>query len=66
MNATEFTNWHKSTRSPNNNNCVEVGSAPGKRGIRDTKIGEASPVLSIGDSQFGTLIDSIRAGRFDR
>jgi hypothetical protein len=41
-----FTHWRKSTYSnlcPEN--CVEVGAAPGRRAVRDTKVGASSPIL---------------------
>lgn len=33
----QVTNWRKSTRSANANNCVEVGSTADVVAIRDTK-----------------------------
>ncbi|WP_237710438.1 DUF397 domain-containing protein [Saccharopolyspora spinosa] len=33
-----FTNWRKSAKSLHNpEQCVEVGTAPGQTGVRDTK-----------------------------
>ncbi|QIZ35000.1 DUF397 domain-containing protein [Saccharopolyspora sp. ASAGF58] len=32
-----FASWRKSTYSGHNTGCVEVGSAPGLVGVRDTK-----------------------------
>lgn len=39
-------NWRKSTRSGSQQECVEVGNGTDVR-IRDTKLGEASPVLAV-------------------
>ena len=33
----QITNWRKSTRSGNQANCVEVGSADAVVGVRDSK-----------------------------
>ncbi|MEV5538027.1 DUF397 domain-containing protein [Saccharopolyspora shandongensis] len=67
MNASAFTNWHKSTRSSGNpQQCVEVGVAPGARGVRDSKLGESSPVLAFSRDAFAAFLGEIKAGRLDR
>lgn len=59
------TNWRKSTYSPHEN-CVEIGSAPGLVGIRDTKLGAAaSPILAVDKTAFTALLTAAKAGRFD-
>jgi hypothetical protein len=44
--------WRKSSYSGSGESCVEVGCAVGTRAVRDTKLGEASPVLRFGDRAF--------------
>ncbi|MCI2416184.1 DUF397 domain-containing protein [Saccharopolyspora sp. K220] len=56
----EFTGWRKSSRSIQNDNCVEVGFAPGHVGIRDTKLGADSPILSIDEKAFATFLTGVR------
>lgn len=51
--------WRKSSHSGSGENCVEVGCAPGTRAIRDTKLGEASPVLHLTDRAFAELLDHL-------
>ena len=41
----EVSSWRKSTYSFSNGNCVEVGQDGTVVGVRDTKLGDASPVL---------------------
>lgn len=58
--------WHKSSYSGANNECVEVGDAPGLRGVRDSKLGEPSPVLAFGSGAFGAFLDQVKSGDLDR
>ncbi|MGP4020994.1 DUF397 domain-containing protein [Saccharopolyspora sp. 5N708] len=61
-----FTGWRKAARSSQaQGNCVEVGFAPGHIGIRDTKLGADSPVLSIEAKAFATFLTRVQDGRFD-
>jgi uncharacterized protein DUF397 len=62
----EFTDWRKSTRSEQNANCVEVGFAPGRTGIRDTKLGANSPILDIDNKAFAAFVSRVQNGTFDR
>ncbi|MEV6234909.1 DUF397 domain-containing protein [Saccharopolyspora shandongensis] len=58
--------WCKSSYSGNSGNCVEVGVAPGARGVRDSKLGESSPVLAFSDGAWAAFLGEIKAGRLDR
>ncbi len=46
--------------------CVEVGSAPGIVGVRDSKLGEGSPVLVVSRRRWADFAFALRAGTFDR
>ena len=43
----EVASFRKSSHSANNGACVEVGQGPAVIGIRDSKLGDHSPVLSF-------------------
>ena len=59
--------WRKSTFSNGNGGgCVEVADLPdGGRAVRDTKLGEASPVLRYTESEWKAFLDGVRDGQFD-
>ena len=61
----EFTNWHKSSKSGNQGNCVEVGhSTDGHTvGVRDSK--DPSPVISLTRLQWLRFLEGVKAGDFD-
>lgn len=58
-------NWGKSTFSGNNGGCVEVATLPGWVGVRDTKLGDASPVLAFTNAEWIAFLNGIRQGEFD-
>lgn len=59
--------WRKSTYSGGANGCVELNlSVPGHAGMRDSKLGHASPVLRLASPSLPEFIQQIQAGRFDR
>lgn len=61
---TDINNWRKSTGSGNVGDCVEVGNASAVVAVRDTKLGELSPVLRFAPEQWRTFIFSTKAPGF--
>jgi hypothetical protein len=59
--------WRKSTYSNSQAACVEVADlAAGGQAVRDSKLGDASPVLSFTTAQLSALAAEVKGGRFDR
>ncbi len=57
--------WRKSSYS-DNSHCVEVADLPdGGRLVRDTKLGEDSPVLRYTAAEWRAFIAGIKSGEFD-
>lgn len=61
------TGWSKSTFSNGGQNgCVEFNfTVPGWAGVRDSKLGDASPVLVFNARGIDALIAGMKAGEFD-
>jgi len=57
--------WRKSSYSPHDSNCVEVGQGLGVRGVRDSKLGEDSPILVFEARVFRSFLRAVKSGRFD-
>ncbi|GDY32914.1 DUF397 domain-containing protein [Gandjariella thermophila] len=47
-------------------NCVELGVAADTVGVRDSKLGAASPVLELDKTAFQAFLDQAKTGGFDR
>ncbi|WP_067710268.1 DUF397 domain-containing protein [Nocardia yamanashiensis] len=58
--------WFKSTRSHGSGECVETAHLPGGSvGVRDSKLGEESPILVFRAASWDVFVDSLRVGAFD-
>lgn len=55
----QVTNWRKSTRSANANNCVEVGSTREVVAVRDTKA-RSFGTIEVDHVEWKTFIDSLK------
>lgn len=67
MGPQQLTGWRKSSHSHfEENACVEIGSAPGVVGVRDTKqaaLGAARPVLVYPAEAFTAFVRHLTGGR---
>lgn len=54
-------NWRKSSRSNGQAECVEAGNRENEIVIRDSKLGEASPVLAVTPADWRLFVQQIRA-----
>jgi hypothetical protein len=59
------TNWHKASYSKENGGCVEIGSVPGAIGVRDTKLGAASPILVFTPATWAPFTRGVKDGEFN-
>jgi hypothetical protein len=59
--------WRTASRSTGNGQCVEVGTHPRTPliAIRDSKLGDASPVLMFTPHEVAALLLGIKAGEFE-
>ena len=58
--------WIKSKRSSNNGACVEIDatSTPGTVRMRDSKLGDASPILNFTDKEWEAFRLGVVDGEF--
>jgi hypothetical protein len=60
-----MTTWRKSTFS-NNGSCVELADlGAGIVGVRDSKLGDSSPVLHFTRTEIAAWLAGSKAGEFD-
>ncbi|MGQ0774692.1 MAG: DUF397 domain-containing protein [Pseudonocardiales bacterium] len=57
--------WFTSSYSSGSAQCVEVAFLPGHHLVRDSKLGEASPVLAVSPTEWSTFTAAAKAGRLD-
>jgi hypothetical protein len=57
--------WRKSSFSGSGNACVEVADLATGTGIRDSKLGDRSPVLSVTTAHWSAFTAGVRSGDFD-
>ncbi|MGH3586544.1 MAG: DUF397 domain-containing protein [Pseudonocardia sp.] len=60
--ALRHASWRKSSYSQGENTCVEIATAVGGVGIRDSKLADASPILTVSIDGWRDLITAIRDG----
>jgi hypothetical protein len=56
--------WVKSTFSSGSEGCVEVDVAPAVVRVRDSKLGEGSPVLEFNEVEWKAFVAGVRDGQF--
>lgn len=54
--------WYKSSYSATVNDCVETALVPGGWAVRDSKLGDASPVLVVDSGSWASLMGAVRSG----
>ncbi|WP_163573441.1 DUF397 domain-containing protein [Fodinicola feengrottensis] len=54
-------NWRKSTCSGQEQSCVEVANSVGSTVVRDTKLGDASPVLVFPAASWQAFLVTLRS-----
>ena len=64
MEVNDLTRWRKSSRSTNNQNCVELARRPGAAGVRDSK-NASGPALVFDEAAFAGFLSDAKSGRFD-
>lgn len=56
--------WRKSSYSNGGGECVEVADLPDNgMGVRDSKLGEQSPIFTLSRAGWIGLLDAVKAGR---
>ncbi|MGH3710004.1 MAG: DUF397 domain-containing protein, partial [Pseudonocardiaceae bacterium] len=45
--------------------CVEVAVLPGHQLVRDSKLGDASPVLAVSPTEWSAFTAGVQAGHLD-
>ena len=51
--------WRKSSRSASNGNCAEARLAGGTVQVRDSKLGDGSPVLAFTPAQWAAFLATL-------
>ncbi|MBQ0925943.1 DUF397 domain-containing protein [Saccharopolyspora endophytica] len=65
MNANAFTNWRKSTSSNGPPAVRRSRRSPDLRGVRDSKLGDAGPILVFGRRAWSKFLTSLKFGKTD-
>jgi hypothetical protein len=55
--------WIKSSKSSTNGSCVEIeGNGAGGVKVRDSKLGDESPILTFTATEWDAFVEGVRAG----
>lgn len=66
MNGQTDARWFKSSRSQGGEACVEAAHLrAGRIAIRDSKLGESSPILVFEGAAWDCFTKAVKSGRFD-
>lgn len=59
--------WRKAAASGSSSGCVEVRGwyRQATIGVRDSKLGDSSPVLEVGAESFAAFIGAAKSGAYD-
>ncbi|MGH3698466.1 MAG: DUF397 domain-containing protein [Pseudonocardiaceae bacterium] len=57
--------WFTSSYSSGSAQCVEVAVLPGHQLVRDSKLGDASPVLAVSPTEWSAFTAGVQAGHLD-
>lgn len=60
----ESATWRKSSYSQGQNNCVEIARTGRWVGVRDSKLGQHSPVLVFTEAEWAAFQAAVRDGEF--
>ncbi|GAB3648090.1 DUF397 domain-containing protein [Glycomyces tarimensis] len=52
--------WQTSSRSATQGNCVELREHDGAVQVRDSKLGDASPILGLARTDYASLIADLK------
>lgn len=66
MSVVEGPQWRKSSRSGAQQACVEVATNTQTPLIRDSKLGDESPILEIKSSAFRSFLKAVGDGKFQQ
>jgi hypothetical protein len=57
--------WRKSSFSGDNGGCFEFAPSTVGVAVRDSKLGDASPLLHFTTTEMQAMLDGAKAGEFD-
>ncbi|TWF95178.1 uncharacterized protein DUF397 [Saccharopolyspora dendranthemae] len=58
--------WVKSSYSSGDAQCVETAVVAGGRLVRDSKLGDASPVLAVSAGEWSSFTAKLKSGGLDQ